>query len=52
VVWLAGLGPVNAQLAELVTALIFLKDVNASVTLTLADNGITNANLIKGLPAP
>jgi hypothetical protein len=35
-----------------VTAANYLKDVNASGTLSLADKGITNANLTKALPAP
>jgi hypothetical protein len=35
-----------------VTAANFLKDVNASGTLSLADKGIANANLAKALPAP
>ena len=43
---------VNAQLSQPVTAANYLKDVNASGTLTLADKGITNANLTKALPAP
>jgi hypothetical protein len=30
----------------------YLKDVNATGTLTVADKGITNANLAKALPAP
>ena len=30
----------------------FLKDVNASGTLTLADKGLTNANLTTALPPP
>jgi hypothetical protein len=45
-------GPVNAQLAQQVTAANYLKDVNASGTLTVGDKGITNANLTTSLPAP
>jgi hypothetical protein len=52
VVSLADLAQVNAQLAQVVSASNFLKDVNASGTLTVADKGITNANLTKGLVAP
>jgi hypothetical protein len=43
---------VNAQLTKPVTASNYLKDVNASGTLSLADMGITNANLTRALPAP
>ena len=39
-------------LAHLVSAANFLADVNASGTLSLADEGITNANLTKALPTP
>ena len=42
---LADLSLVNAQLAQPVTAAYFLKDVNVSGTLTLADKAIANANL-------
>jgi len=35
-----------------VTAANFLKDVNASGTVTIADKGITNANLTRALPTP
>jgi hypothetical protein len=52
VVSLAALGLVNGQLAQVVTAANYLRDVNASGTLTLADKGITNANLAKAPPAP
>lgn len=51
-VTLLDLGVVNAQLAQPVTASNFLLDVNASVTLTLADKGLTSNNLTKILPAP
>jgi hypothetical protein len=43
---------VNAQLAQVVTPANFLKDVNATGALTVADKGITNANLARALPAP
>jgi hypothetical protein len=46
------LGLVNAQLAQVATAANFPKDVNASGTITVADKGITNANLATALPAP
>jgi hypothetical protein len=45
-------GIVNSQLAQFVNATNFTKDVNASGTLTVADKGITNANLAKALPPP
>jgi hypothetical protein len=43
---------VHAQLAQGVTASNYLKDVNASGAVTVADKGITNANLTRSLPAP
>jgi hypothetical protein len=52
VVTLSDVAVVNAQLAQIVTATNFLKDVNASGTLTVADKAIANANLTKSLPAP
>jgi hypothetical protein len=52
VVSVADLGLVNAQLAQQVTVANYLKDVNASGTLTVGDKGITNANLTTSLPAP
>jgi hypothetical protein len=52
VVTLSDLGLVNAQLAQPVTAANYLKDVNVSGTLSLADKGITNAVLTTALPAP
>ena len=52
VVTLADLGLVNAVLAQPVTAANFLKDINASGTLSVADKGIANLNLTKGLPPP
>jgi hypothetical protein len=48
----ADLGLVNVQLAQVATAANFLKDVNANGVVTVADKGITNANLTKALPAP
>ncbi len=52
VVTLSDLGQVNAQVAQFVTSANFLKDVNASGTLSLADNGITNAEVTRALPPP
>jgi hypothetical protein len=52
VVTLSDLGQVNAQVAQFVTATNYLKDVNASGTLSLADKGITNTQITKALPAP
>jgi hypothetical protein len=52
VVSLADLGLVNAVLAQTVTAANFLRDVNASGTLSLADKGLTNAVLATALPPP
>ncbi len=52
VVSIADLALVNVQLAQTVTSANFLKDVNASGTLTVADKAIANANLTKSLPAP
>jgi hypothetical protein len=52
VVSLQDLAFVNAQLAQPLTAANFLKDVNVSGTLTLADKGFTNSNLTKALPPP
>jgi hypothetical protein len=52
VVTLSDLGQVNAQIAQLVTGANFLKDVNASGTLSVADKGITNQQVTKALPAP
>jgi hypothetical protein len=43
---------VNAQIAHLLTAANFLKDVNASGTLTVGDKVIANANIAKALLAP
>ena len=52
VVSLSDLGQVNAEVARPVTAANYLKDVNASGTLSLADKGITNTQLTKVLPTP
>lgn len=52
VVTLSDLAQVNAQVAQFVTSANYLKDVNASGTLSLADKGITNTQLTKALPAP
>jgi hypothetical protein len=52
VVSIADLAFVNAQLSQTLTAANFLKDVNVSGTLTLADKGLTNVNLTKALPPP
>ena len=52
VVTLSDLGLVNAQIAQVVTAVNYLTDVNASGTLSLADKGIANTQLTKALPAP
>ena len=49
---IADLGLVNQQLAQPVTAANYLKDINVTGTLTLADKGITNANLTHALPPP
>jgi hypothetical protein len=48
----ADVGLVNLQLAQPVTAANFLKDVNASGTLTVADKALATGNLTKALPAP
>jgi hypothetical protein len=45
-------GLVNAALAQPVTAANYLKDINASGTLSLADKAIANASLATALPAP
>jgi hypothetical protein len=47
------IGLISAAMApQLVTAANFLKDVNASGVLTVADKGITNAMLTRSLPPP
>ncbi len=52
VVTLADVGQVNGQLAQAVTGSNYLKDINASGTLTLTDKAITNAAQTHSLPAP
>jgi hypothetical protein len=52
VVSVADVAQVNAQLAQVVTAANYLKDLNASGTLTVADKGIGNAALTRALAAP
>ena len=52
VVTVSDLAQVNAQIAQVVTASNYLKDVNASGTLTVADKGIANTQITKALPAP
>jgi subtilisin family serine protease len=52
VVTVADVGLVNGQLAQAVTAANYLKDINASGTLTVADKAIANANQTTSLPAP
>ena len=49
---LSDLGQVNAQLAQQVTAANYLKDVNASGTLTLADKALVNSSLTHALGPP
>jgi hypothetical protein len=39
-------------LAQPVTAASYLKDINFSGTLTVADKGLANARLTGALPAP
>ena len=52
VLTVADLGLVNTQLAQIVAGTNYLKDVNADGMLSLADKGITNANLTEALQAP
>jgi hypothetical protein len=52
VVTVSDLAQVNAQIAQLVGQGNYLKDVNASGTLTVADKGIANTQITKALPAP
>ena len=52
VVSLAYLGLVNAQLSQPATATNYLKEVNANGALTLANNGMANANLAKASAPP
>jgi uncharacterized protein YkwD len=43
---------VNAVIAQPVTASSYLKDLNASGTLTVADKATANVNVTRALPAP
>jgi YD repeat-containing protein len=52
VVTVSDLAQVNAQIAQIVTASNYLKDVNASGTLTVADKAITSSQITKALPVP
>jgi Bacterial Ig-like domain (group 3) len=52
VVSVADVAQINAALAQPVTASNYLKDINASGTLTLADMAIARTNLARALPAP
>jgi hypothetical protein len=52
VVSFSDVGLVNAQVAQPVTGSNYLKDVNATGTLTFGDKGITNTQVTKGLPPP
>ncbi len=52
VVTVGDLAQVNAQLAQPVTAANYLADINANGTLTVADKGLTNANLTRSLSPP
>jgi hypothetical protein len=52
VVAVSDVGLVNAQLAQVVTAANYTKDINATGTLTVADKGLTNAVLATALPSP
>jgi len=49
VVTVSDLAQVNAQIAQVVTTANYLKDVNASGTLTVADKGIANTQITKAL---
>jgi hypothetical protein len=51
-VTVSDLAQVNAAIAQSVTASNFLRDLNASGTLTVADKGVANAHIAKALPAP
>jgi hypothetical protein len=52
VVTVSDLAQMNAQVAQTVTSANYLKDVNASGTLTVADKGLTNGRLTTALAAP
>jgi len=51
VVTVSDLAQVNAQIAQVVTSANYLKDINASGTLSVADKGIANTRVTKALPA-
>jgi hypothetical protein len=51
VVTVSDLAQVNAQIAQVVGAGNFLRDVNASGTLTVADKGIANTQITRATPA-
>jgi hypothetical protein len=52
VVTVSDLAQVNSQIAQVVTAANFLKDVNANGTLSVAEKAITNTQVTKALPLP
>ena len=52
VVTVSDLAQVNAQIAQVVSASNYLRDVNVSGTLTVADKGIANTQITKALPTP
>jgi len=52
VVTVSDLAQVNGQVAQTVSATNYLKDVNASGTLTVADKGLTNTRITNALPGP
>ncbi len=52
VVTVSDLAQVNAQIAQVVSASNYLRDVNGSGTLTVADKGIANTQITKALPLP
>jgi hypothetical protein len=52
VVTVPAIAHVNTQIAQPVTAANYLKDVNASGTLTVANKGIANTRITRALPAP
>ena len=52
VVTVSDVALVNGALAQLVSAANYLRDVNASGTLTLADKALANAKLTTALPPP
>ncbi len=52
VVTVSDVAQVNGQVAQTVIANNFLKDINATGTLTVGDKGITNTQVTKALPAP